>query len=120
MDDDIAGMIGRFLEGVKVNDDTLAIDLLEQVGPIPGQFLDTGHTRRWWKHEQYIPRVADRLGYQEWTQRGGKSALDYAKERYEEILASHKPTPLSAEQEAEVEAILEEERLYYEKQGVSL
>ena len=118
MDDDIAGMIGRFLEGVKVNDDTLAIDLLEQVGPIPGQFLDTGHTRRWWKHEQYIPRVADRLGYQEWTQRGGKSALDYAKERYEEILASHKPTPLSAEQEAEVEAILEEERLYYEKQGL--
>ena len=118
LDDEIAGMIGRFLEGVEISDDTLALDLIEQVGPIPGQFLDKAHTRQWWRKEQYMPQVADRLSYPEWMQSGKKSALDYAKERYEEILATHKPTPLTPEQEAEVEAILEEEREYYREQGL--
>jgi len=49
IDDDVAGMIGRFLEGVKVNDETLAIDLIEEVGPIPGFYLNKEHTRKWWK-----------------------------------------------------------------------
>lgn len=35
LSDDIAGMVGRFLEGVKVDNETLAIDLIEEVGPIP-------------------------------------------------------------------------------------
>ena len=118
LDDEIAGMIGRFLEGVEISDDTLALDLIEQVGPIPGQFLDKAHTRQWWRKAQYMPDAADRLSYPEWMQSGKKSALDYAKERYEEILATHKPTPLTPEQEAEVEAILEEEREYYRSRGL--
>ena len=118
LDDDIAGMIGRFLQGVEISDDTLALDLIEQVGPIPGQFLDKAHTRQWWRKERYSPQVADRLSYPEWMESGKKSALDYATERYEEILATHKPTPLTAEQEAEVEAILEEQREYYRKRDL--
>lgn len=39
LDDDIAGMIGRFIEGIEVNDETLAIDLINDVGPIPGFYL---------------------------------------------------------------------------------
>ena len=118
LDDDIAGMIGRFIEGVQVNDDTLAIDLIEEVGPIPGHFLNTEHTRKWWKHEQFVPKAADRLTYPEWTKTGKKSALDYAKERMEEILATHKPKPLTSSQEEEVERVLEEARAYYRKKGL--
>jgi len=59
LDDDIAGMVGRFLEGIAVNDETLAIDLIEEVGPIPGHFLNKAHTRKWWKLEQFIPKAAD-------------------------------------------------------------
>ena len=36
LDDNVAGWIGRFLEGVTVTDDTLAIDLINQVERIPG------------------------------------------------------------------------------------
>jgi trimethylamine--corrinoid protein Co-methyltransferase len=46
MDDDISGMIGRCLEGAEVNDETLAIDLIKEVGPVPGFYLDKEHTRR--------------------------------------------------------------------------
>jgi trimethylamine--corrinoid protein Co-methyltransferase len=118
LDDDIAEMIGRFLEGVEVNDETLALDLIEEVGPIPGQFLDKAHTRKWWRQEQCTPQATDRLSYPEWLQSGKRSAIDYAKEKHEEILATHKPTPLTTEQEAEIEAILEEQEEYYSKHGL--
>ena len=115
LDDDLAGMVGRFMEGVKVNDDTLAIDLIEEVGPIPGHFLNKEHTRKWWKLEQFVPKAADRLTYPEWMQTGKKTCLDYAKERMGEILATHKPTPLTHSQEEDVERILDEARNYYRK-----
>jgi trimethylamine--corrinoid protein Co-methyltransferase len=44
LDDDIPGWIGRFLQGVAVTDETMAIDLIKQVGPIPGHYLNTEHT----------------------------------------------------------------------------
>jgi len=120
LDDDIAGMVGRFMEGVKVDDETLAVDLIEEVGPIPGHFLNKEHTRRWWKLEQFVPKAADRLTYPEWMNTGKKTCLDYAKERMEEILATHKPTPLTPGQEENVERILEEARNYYRKKELIL
>lgn len=118
LDDDIAGMLGRFIEGVKVNDETLAIDLIENVGPIPGHYLNKEHTRKWWKKEQFMPKVADRLTYPEWMDKGKKIALDHAKERMKKILAAHEPTPLTPEQKKEIENILEEARKYYKEKGV--
>jgi len=117
LDDDIAGMIGRFIEGVEVNDETLAIDLIEEVGPIPGFYLNKEHTRKWWKKEQFVPRTADRLTYPEWIRTGKKDCISYAKERMEEILTTHKPKPLTDSQEKEIEKILEEARKYYKKKG---
>lgn len=118
LDDDIAGMIGRFLQGVEVNEETLAIDLIDEVGPIPGFYLDKKHTREWWKREQFLPKATDRLPLSEWMEKGKKSALDYAQERIEEILATHKPNPLTSKQEEDVERILEEARQYYTKKGL--
>jgi trimethylamine--corrinoid protein Co-methyltransferase len=118
LDDDIAGMIGRFIEGVKVNDETLALDLIEEVGPVPGYYLNKEHTRKWWRSESFVPKACDRLTYPEWIEAGKKNALDYAKERMKEILATHKPTPLTARQEEGVERILEEARKYYKEKGL--
>ncbi|MEA1964073.1 MAG: trimethylamine methyltransferase family protein [Candidatus Aerophobetes bacterium] len=118
LDDDIAGMIGRFIEGVEVSDETLAIDLIEEVGPIPGFYLNKEHTRKWWKKEQFVPKAADRLTYPEWMKKGKKSCLDYAKEKMDEILATHKPIPLTEDQDNEIERILEEARKYYQERGM--
>ena len=118
LDDDLAGMVGRFMEGIEVNDETLAIDLIEKVGPIPGYFLNKEHTRKWWKLEQFIPKAADSLTYPEWMNTGKKSCLDYAKERMEEILTTHKPIPLTPSQEEDLERILEEARKYYKERGL--
>jgi len=118
LDDDVAGMVGRFIEGAEVNDETLALELIEEVGPVPGHYLNKAHTRKWWKSEQYVPAVADRLSYPEWIRTGKKKAIDYAKERMEELLATHKPTPLTVEQEQAIDDILKEAREYYRTQGL--
>ncbi|MEW6444002.1 MAG: trimethylamine methyltransferase family protein [bacterium] len=119
LDEEIAGMVGRFVQGITVNDDTLALELIEQVGPVPGNYLTTPHTREWWKKEQYVQKFTDRLTLPEWTAAGKKSALDYARERTEQILATHKISkPLSATEEEEVQRILKDAYSYYGKKGM--
>jgi len=118
LDDDIAGMVGRFIEGVEVTNETLAVDLIEEVGPIPGMYLDKEHTRKWWKREFFLPMVADRLPYPEWVKKGKKTAVENAKERFREILATYEPIPLSKEQNKEIEEILKEAREYYSDKGM--
>lgn len=117
LDDDIAGMVGRFIEGELVNSETIALDLIEKVGPIPGCYLNTDHTRKWWKREQYITKVADNLSYDEWIDGGKKNDIDYAKEIMDDIIAKHKPLPLDYEKIEELGGILKEAREYYKEKG---
>ncbi len=117
LDDDIAGMVGRYLEGIDITEETLAIDLINQVGPIPGHFLSRAHTRKWWRQEQYIPAASDKLTYPEWIVGGRKSCIDYARERMDEIIATHRPDGLSDAQEDALERILEDARAYYQREG---
>ena len=118
MDDDVAGIIGRFIEGIEVNTETLALDLIDEVGPIPGFYLNKEHTRKYWKKDQFVPKVADLLPYGQWEKEGKKSALDYAKERMKEILQRHKPIQLNDEQEREIQKILDRARKYYAEKGL--
>ncbi|WP_309493273.1 trimethylamine methyltransferase family protein [Candidatus Hecatella orcuttiae] len=117
LDDDVMGMVKRVLEGMDVSEETLAVNLIEEVGPIPGHYLNREHTRRWWKKELFIPKVADRTSYPEWVQGGKKTALENAKTRVKEILSTHTPTPLPKDQDEEINRILREAEEWYKKQG---
>jgi trimethylamine--corrinoid protein Co-methyltransferase len=118
LDNDMAGMVGRFLEGITVNHDSLGIDLIERVGPIPGFFLGEAHTREWWQKEQFVPRVFDQLTYPEWIANGKRTALDHAKDRVEELLANYEHT-LPEDQEQAIDSILDEALAYYKKKGLA-
>ena len=113
LDDDVAGWIGRFLEGVTVTDESMAIDLINQVGPIPGHYLSAAHTREWWRKEQFLPKAADLEAYPVWVRSGKRDALALAKERMDRILATHEPMPLTPAQDQAIEDILDEARGYY-------
>ncbi|GAG82464.1 unnamed protein product, partial [marine sediment metagenome] len=113
LDDDIAAMVGKFVEGVDITDEKLGIDLINEVGPIPGHFLNTAHTRKFYKEENFIPRTADLLTYPEWKKKGSKDSMDLAKEKLDEILTTHKPIPLPDKQNREIEKILKKAREYY-------
>ena len=117
MDDDISGMVGHFLEGIEVNDETLAVELIKQVGSGPDFYLNKEHTRKWWQKEQFIPAVADTSPLPVWLKEGKKTTIDLAKEKMEEILATHKVPPLTTGQEEEIERILAEARKFFKKKG---
>lgn len=118
LDDDIAGWIGRVIEGFDITDETMAIDLINEVGVIPGTFMAKEHTRKWWMKERFIPKVADLEAYPEWIQKGKVDALTLAKRRMEEILATHKPKPLTPREEQVIEDVMKEAREYYRKKGL--
>ena len=116
LDDDLAAMVGRFIEGVNVSDETLALNLIHSVGTVPGHFLDKKHTLDWWKKEQYTPKSFDHLTYPEWEQGGKKDCIDYAKERMKKILSEHIISKkLSDEQEEEIKEIVKEAEEFYKK-----
>ena len=117
LDNDVAGYVGRFLEGVKVDDETLALDLIELTGPIPGFYLNTAHTRKWWRMEQFLPHAADILTYTEWLRRDKKSAVKLAKERTQQLLASWQ-SKLPPGKEEELDRILEDCRQWYKKRDL--
>jgi trimethylamine:corrinoid methyltransferase-like protein len=71
-----------------------------------------------WKSEDYMPSIFDKSSYQEWLGSGKKSVIDKAKEKYEEIINTYKPKPLTALQDSEINRILKEAQGYYRKKGL--
>jgi len=118
IDDDIYGMVGHFVRGMGITDHTMATELIHEIGPLPGSYLGTAHTRSEWRKESFIPRVADRLSYSDWMRQGKKTVLTNARERAAHILATHKVTPLSEYQDREIDRILESARRHYEAKGL--
>ena len=118
LDHDVVGMIARLLEGVEVNNETLAIDVINGVGPIPGTFLTQEHTRKWWKKEQFAPQASDSLTYLEWMEANKKDCIQYALELMDHIIKTHEPEPLSDKEEQAIEDILNQARNHYRKTGL--
>jgi trimethylamine--corrinoid protein Co-methyltransferase len=90
MDNEILGMCRRVLEGIEVNDDTLAADLIIEKGP-GSDYLDSEHTVRHMRGEFYEPTISNRQK-RDGAYRG-EDALIRAKEQVAE-LRSEKPVPL--------------------------
>lgn len=108
IDNEICGMAYRALQGVEVNADTLAVPVIEGVGP-GGNFLGERHTLKFLRAEQFIPVISNRQTREDWTAKaGGKSAWDRARDEVRRLLAEHRPPPLDTKVEAELEAIVRE------------
>jgi trimethylamine--corrinoid protein Co-methyltransferase len=89
IDNEIIGMVMRAVEGIRVDDETLAFDLIKKVGP-GGHFVSARHTRRHMRSEQYFPELSDRQERDKWKAAGEKDALERATEKVLAILK--KPT----------------------------
>jgi trimethylamine--corrinoid protein Co-methyltransferase len=107
IDDEIIGGLYRVLEGVDVSQATLALDVIDRVGP-GGHFLGQRHTMQFLEREQFIPPLGDRQTREKWQGAGGKGVADRAHERVAHILAEHQVDPLDADVEAELERIVRE------------
>jgi len=89
IDSEILGMVMRAVDGIKVNDDTLAFDLIKEVGP-GGNFVAARHTRRFMRREHYRPTLSDQNTREEWEAKGGKAIWQKAGEKARRLIAEPK------------------------------
>jgi trimethylamine--corrinoid protein Co-methyltransferase len=94
IDNDLLGMTMRVLRGIEVNDEALALDVIDEVGP-GGHYLTAQHTIRHMRSEFYYPSaVVDRQGREMWQQDGALDARERAVAIARDIMANHRPEPL--------------------------
>ena len=105
IDDEVASALLRIKKGVDVDDENLALDLVDKIGP-GGGFIGTRHTLDHAKKDIWRPALSDRNIYDNWLKLGAKDMRARAKERAETILRDHDVPPLDKEQKKDIEKIL--------------
>jgi trimethylamine--corrinoid protein Co-methyltransferase len=94
IDDDINGSIMRMVRGIEVTDETLSIDVIEQVCNGEGHFLGTQQSLDLMHTEYYYPHTGDRQTRDRWLSEGGQSMWDAARAKAKNLLKTHQPEPL--------------------------
>ena len=103
--DEIAGWIFRVLDGVRVNEESLALDVIRDIGST-GSYLKHKHTFAHLKKEIFVPTLFDRYNEQMWAQKGRKDIREVARERVKRILSEHDPEPLTQSVKATLRQIV--------------
>jgi trimethylamine--corrinoid protein Co-methyltransferase len=98
MSDEVIGMAKRILRGVTVTPETLAVDVIEQVGP-GGHYLTQEHTRQHFRSETWFPTLIDRQMRRAWEAGGRKTMADRVRAKVVHILEHHEPLPIPVETE---------------------
>lgn len=101
---EIAGMVRRIIQGFEINEETLALDLIDSVGP-GGEYLTSDHTLKHFK-QNWFPDLVSRVPYEKWEQEGKKDLGARARERIRHIIENHNPKPLPEDIKAELQKIV--------------
>jgi trimethylamine---corrinoid protein Co-methyltransferase len=105
--DEIIRMTRYLMEGLPVDQNTLALDVIQRVTP-GGGFLADDHTMQNFRAAQWLPDVINRSRYDAWEKSGSKDMFAVANERARAILAKHQAPPLPEEAEAVFADVLAE------------
>ena len=106
IDDELCAMAYRLVEGIDVDEETLALEVIEKVGP-GGHYLGERHTLKHFRRERYIPSdVVCRLSLDAWRKAGSKDIITRAKERVEKLLREHQPKPMPEERAEALKEVL--------------
>ncbi len=104
--DEAIGYARRITRGIEVNEDTLAVDVIHEVGP-NGHYLKAEHTRRHYKTEFWYPNLCDRTDYETWKQMGETTMRDRVIARVRDLLATHEPSAIKTETTETIQKVLE-------------
>lgn len=108
IDNEIANMVKRVVQGITISDDLLGVELIKKVGA-GKDFLAQKHTRAYMGTEQSKVKLIDRRMRGAWERRGGKDLGEAAADKAREILKNHKPAPLSDSVLSGLRSIVEEQ-----------
>jgi len=109
IDNEIVGAIKRALTGFEVNEDTMAIELIKELGP-GEMYIAEPHTVEHFRKEFYYSPLLERLPYNLWDKQEIKGMEEKARHRARKLINEHKPEPLVPEVEREINRIVQHAR----------
>jgi len=104
--DEVIGYVKRYMRGFELDEEHLALDVIEKVGP-GGHFLGEKHTLDHFQSEHWRPALFNRENLPNWTKQGKLKIEDRLLEKARHILDTHAPKALCGETQAEVRRIWE-------------
>jgi trimethylamine--corrinoid protein Co-methyltransferase len=104
LDNDIAGALLRAQQGIRVDDETLALGLIQELGQ-RSAYLDHPHTLAHFREEYYYPHVFNRRPRGKWESLGARSAFEEARCRVEVLRKLPVRSVVTPEQSQELAAI---------------
>jgi trimethylamine--corrinoid protein Co-methyltransferase len=90
--DEVVGWLRRYLRKLEISEETLALDLIHEVGP-DGNFIETEHTLRHVR-EDWRPTLFDRLDFRRWAEGGSMSMRQRTNRKVREIIENHRAEQL--------------------------
>jgi trimethylamine---corrinoid protein Co-methyltransferase len=108
MANDTIGFLRAATRGVPVDEHTLALDVIEELGPT-GDYLTHEHTLRNFR-EPYYSKLADKGTYSQWVGRGATTMEQRAAKQVDKILEGHEPEPLPDDVQRDIQKIVEREQ----------
>jgi len=101
IDDEIIGMALRILKGIQIDEETLGLEAIREVGPA-GNFLSSLHTVKFMRQEYFLPTLADRQSREAWEKSGSPDGRERARRKAQEILKTHSPKGLDSKIDREI------------------
>jgi len=102
IDSEMIGFVLRVLRGIEVTDDTLSVELIEEVVKGPGHFLGSGQTLGLMESEYIYPELGDRLQPTLWEELGALDIRERAKATVQRILSTHYPNYIDPAVDAKI------------------
>jgi trimethylamine--corrinoid protein Co-methyltransferase len=93
LDAELLQEMAEILQPLEVNDDTLALDAIREVGP-GGHFFGAAHTLARYETAFYRPMLSDWRNYETWREAGAKTAAERANAIWKRLLADYEPPPI--------------------------
>jgi trimethylamine--corrinoid protein Co-methyltransferase len=103
--DEQIAQIKRYLKSFTLDKESLAVDLIDEVGP-EGDFLSTDLTLNRFKEEIWSPTIIDRTIHENWVAAGSTTLRDRAREKARGLLKDHQPQCLPDNVKKEIRAIV--------------
>lgn len=107
MSNEIIGMAKRMIDGIHVDDDHLALDIINTVGH-GGNYLAEPHTVKYYRNEYWLPELINREWHERWVGSGSRDLEKIVNERVISILEKHEGDELEKEKDKEVLGFIKE------------
>lgn len=102
-------MMYRFLAGIEINDETLGLNAIAEVGP-GGHHFGTPHTMARYRSEFYLPVVSDRQNHEAWQENGSLDAAQRAHRVWKDLLQAYEQPLLDPAIEEELSEYVEKRK----------